>query len=54
MSLTIKKAVIKRDRVVDRKIGGLIGGSDNKGKRDFAGKMNNFVRTGLGMKRSKL
>jgi hypothetical protein len=47
-------SIIKRDRVVDRKIGGLIGGSDNKGKRDFAEKMNNFVRTGLGMKKSKL
>jgi hypothetical protein len=46
--------VIKRDRVVDRKIGGLIGGSENKGKRDFAEKINNFVRIGLGMKRSKL
>ncbi|WP_179952284.1 DUF4410 domain-containing protein [Marinicella rhabdoformis] len=46
--------LLKKDRVVDRKIGGLIGGSENKGKRDFAEKMNNFVRTALGMKRSKL
>ncbi len=46
--------VIKKDRVVDRKIGGLIGGSNDKGKRDFAEKINNFVRTGLGMKKSKL
>lgn len=46
--------LLKKDRVVDRKIGGLIGGSENKGKRDFAEKMNNFVRTALGMKKAKL
>lgn len=46
--------LIKKDRVVDRKIGGLIGGSENKGKKDFAEKMNNFVRVALGMKKSKL
>ncbi len=46
--------LIKKDRVVDRKIGGLVGGSENKGKRDFAEKMNNFVRVALGMKKSKL
>ena len=46
--------LLKKDRVVDRKIGGLVGGSENKGKRDFAEKMNNFVRTALGMKKSKL
>lgn len=46
--------LLKKDRVVDRKIGGLIGGSENKGKKDFAEKVNNFVRTALGMKKSKL
>jgi len=46
--------LIKKDRVVDRKIGGLVGGSENKGKRDFAEKMNNFVRVALGMKKAKL
>lgn len=46
--------LIKKDRVVDRKIGGLVGGSENKGKRDFAEKMNNFVRGALGMKKAKL
>lgn len=46
--------LLKKDRVVDRKIGGLVGGSENKGKRDFAEKMNNFVRTALGMKKAKL
>jgi len=46
--------LIKKDRVVDRKIGGLVGGSENKGKKDFAEKMNNFVRVALGMKKSKL
>lgn len=46
--------LLKKDRVVDRKIGGLIGGSENKGKKDFAEKMNNFVRTALGMKKAKL
>ena len=46
--------LIRKDRVVDRKIGGLIGGSENKGKKDFAEKMNNFVRVALGMKKSKL
>ncbi len=46
--------LLKKDRVVDRKIGGLIGGSENKGKRDFAEKMNNFVRVALGMKKAKL
>ena len=54
LSIKDTMKVIKKDRVVDRKIGGLIGGSDNKGKRDFAEKINNFVRTGLGMKKSKL
>jgi hypothetical protein len=53
-TLTNKKTheVIKKDRVVDRKIGGLVGGSENKGKQDFAEKINNFVRAGLGMKKS--
>lgn len=46
--------LLKKDEVVDRKIGGLVGGSENKGKKDFAEKMNNFVRTALGMKKSKL
>ena len=46
--------LIEKDQVVDRKIGGLIGGSENKGKRDFAEKMNNFVRQALGMKKAKL
>lgn len=46
--------LLKKDRVVDRKIGGLVGGSENKGKRDFAEKMNNFVRKALGMKKAKL
>lgn len=46
--------LIKQGRVVDRKIGGLVGGSENKGKRDFAEKMNNFVRVALGMKKAKL
>ncbi len=46
--------LLKNDRVVDRKFGGLAGGSAHKGKRDFAEKINNFVRTALGLKKGKL
>ncbi|MCF6289331.1 MAG: DUF4410 domain-containing protein [Proteobacteria bacterium] len=44
--------VIAQGRVVDRKIGGLVGGSKDKGKRDFAEKLNNFIRTSIGMKKT--
>jgi len=44
--------VLAQGRVVDRKIGGLVGGSDDKGKRDFAEKVNNFIRNGIGLKKT--
>lgn len=40
-------SVIAQDIVVDRKIGGLIGGSKDKGKQDFAEKVADFVHRGL-------
>jgi hypothetical protein len=40
-------SVIARDIVVDRKIGGLIGGSKDKGKQDFAEKVADFIHGGL-------
>ncbi len=43
---------IARGRVVDRKIAGFAGGSENKGKRDFAEKVNNFVRTAINLKKT--
>lgn len=42
--------VLARERVVDRKIGGLVGGSEDKGKRDYAEKVNKFIRTAIGLK----
>jgi len=45
--------VLKSGRIVDRKIGGLVGGSENKGKRDFAEKTTKFIRQALGMKEKK-
>ncbi len=39
--------LIKNGRVVDRKVGGWVGGSENKGKRDFAEKINKFVMKAL-------
>ena len=41
--------VIAKQRVVDRKIGGLVGGSENKGKRDYAEKVNKFIRLAIGL-----
>ena len=40
-------SVIAQDTVVDRKIGGLIGGSKDKGKEDFAEKVADFIHGGL-------
>jgi hypothetical protein len=40
-------SVIAQDLVVDRKIGGLIGGSKDKGKQDFAEKVADFIHGGL-------
>lgn len=40
-------SVIAQDEVVDRKIGGLIGGSKDKGKQDFAEKVADFIHGGL-------
>ena len=40
-------SVIAQDVVVDRKIGGLIGGSKDKGKQDFAEKVADFIHGGL-------
>lgn len=40
-------SVIVQDIVVDRKIGGLLGGSKDKGKQDFAEKVADFIHTGL-------
>ncbi len=40
-------SVIAKDIVVDRKIGGLIGGSKDKGKQDFAEKAADFIHSGL-------
>lgn len=39
--------VLAEQKIVDRKIGGLIGGSDAKGKKDFAEKVNKFLRKAL-------
>jgi len=49
--LTEKKSgkVIAKERVVDRKIGGLVGGSEDKGKRDYAEKVNKFIRKAIGL-----
>ncbi len=43
---------LAKGRVVDRKVAGFAGGSDDKGKRDFAEKVNNFIRKGLKMKKT--
>jgi hypothetical protein len=40
-------SVITQGTVVDRKIGGLIGGSKDKGKQDFAEKVADFIHSGL-------
>ena len=40
-------SVIAQGQVVDRKIGGLIGGSKDKGKQDFAEKVADFIHSGL-------
>ena len=37
--------VLKREEVVDRKIGGLIGGSKDKGKQDFGEKVADFIHS---------
>jgi hypothetical protein len=42
--------VIAKGRVVDRKIGGIVGGSGDKGKRDFAEKINRFLLKALDRK----
>lgn len=39
--------VISQGTVVDRKAGGLIGGSKDKGKQDFAEKVADFIHSGL-------
>ena len=41
--------VLAKERVVDRKIGGLVGGSEDKGKRDYAEKVNKFIRKAIGL-----
>ena len=38
------KKILAKKTVVDRKIGGLLGGSDEKGRYDFAEKINDFIR----------
>ena len=40
-------SVVAQGTVVDRKIGGLIGGSKDKGKEDFAEKIADFIHGGL-------
>ncbi len=40
-------SVIAQGTVVDRKIGGLLGGSKDKGKQDFAEKVADFIHNGL-------
>jgi hypothetical protein len=40
-------SVIAQDEVVDRKVGGLFGGSKDKGKQDFAEKVADFIHEGL-------
>jgi hypothetical protein len=49
--LSVKKSgeVLAKERVVDRKIGGLVGGSEDKGKRDYAEKVNKFIRKAIGL-----
>lgn len=41
------ETVISQGTVVDRKIGGLIGGSKDKGRQDFAEKVADFIHSGL-------
>lgn len=45
--------VLAEDKIVDRKIGGLVGGSANKGQRDFAEKVDKFIRKALKKKKTK-
>ncbi len=40
-------SIIAQDRVVDRKAGGVFGGSTDKGKQDFAEKVADFIHEGL-------
>jgi len=51
LSEKLSGKIIARQRVVDRKIGGLVGGSENKGKRDYAEKVNKFIRNAIGLKK---
>jgi hypothetical protein len=44
-------SILKQGRVVDRKIGGFFGGSKDKGQRDFAEKIADFIHTGVSGKR---
>ncbi len=48
----ISGKIIAQDEIIDRKIGGLVGGSEDKGKRDYAEKVNNFIRYAIGMKKT--
>lgn len=40
-------SIIRQESVVDRKVGGLLGGSKDKGKQDFAEKIADFIHGGL-------
>jgi len=40
-------STITQGEVIDRKIGGLVGGSKDKGKEDFAEKIADFIHSGL-------
>jgi hypothetical protein len=42
--------VIAKERVIDRKVGGIAGGSEEKGLEDFAQKVHGFVRRSLGLR----
>lgn len=45
--------IIATGTVIDRKIGGLVGGSDDKGKHDYAEKVDKFIKKALGIKTRK-
>ncbi len=54
VELTLKEKasekVLAQGRVIDSKIGGLLGGSAEKGQYDFAEKISGFVRESIGIK----
>lgn len=46
-------SVVTEGRVVDRKVGGVLGGSKDKGKQDFAEKVADFIHGGLTGRKEK-